>query len=194
MPNICPVCSKKSYPYQSGIQCDSCKKWVHHGNRLLCSGLTDVEFSEHLSDEYKPFECEHCVSKRIADENKSIFVRLSFSIECEDNVFGKPEPKRKPDITSMSPDQLKTFVKQCQIINNQLNTDDDERDEFFSSMVNSNYYDIKKFNSLKPDIKSCFGLMHVNIASLDAHIDDLKTVLSRLKFDFDIIGISEHKI
>ena len=46
---------------------------------------------------------------------------------------------------------------------------------------------------LKPD-KSSFGLMHVNIASLDAHIDDLRTALSRLQFDFDIIGVSEHKI
>ena len=34
----------------------------------------------------------------------------------------------------------------------------------------------------------------MNIASLDAHIDDLRTVLSRLKPEIDIIGISEHKI
>ena len=48
-------------------------------------------------------------------------------------------------------------------------------------------------NSLKPD-KLSFGLLHVNIASLDAHIDDLRTFLSRSKFNFDVIGISEHKI
>ena len=36
--------------------------------------------------------------------------------------------------------------------------------------------------------------MHVSIASLDAHIDDLRTAIGRLKFSFDIIGISEHKI
>ena len=36
--------------------------------------------------------------------------------------------------------------------------------------------------------------MHANVAFLDAHIDDLRTVLGRLKFSFDIIGISEHKI
>ena len=37
-------------------------------------------------------------------------------------------------------------------------------------------------------------MAHVNIASLDAHIDDLRTVLFRLKSSFDVIGISEHKI
>ena len=53
---------------------------------------------------------------------------------------------------------------------------------------------MNKFNKLKPDKTSGFGVAHVNIASLDAQIDDLRTVLSRLKFSFDVIGISEHKI
>ena len=56
-------------------------------------------------------------------------------------------------------------------------------------MINSDYYSINKFNKLKPDKTSSFGVAHVNIASLDAHIDDLRTVLRRLKFIFD-----EHKI
>ena len=34
----------------------------------------------------------------------------------------------------------------------------------------------------------------MNIASLNLHIDDLRTLLSRLKHDIDIIGITEHKI
>ena len=41
---------------------------------------------------------------------------------------------------------------------------------------------------------SSFGLFHVNIASLNKHIDDLKLILSLLNYKFDIIGISEHKI
>ena len=53
---------------------------------------------------------------------------------------------------------------------------------------------MNQLNLLKPDISSSFGLLHVNTASLNAHIDDLKTVLARLKFNFGIIGISEHKI
>ena len=60
--------------------------------------------------------------------------------------------------------------------------------------MNSKYYDIKQLNKLKHDKESSFGLLHVNIASLNAHIDDLRTLLSRLKPELDIIGISEHKI
>ena len=194
MPNICPVCSKADYPSQNRLECTLCKGWVHHGNRLHCSGLTDTEFEEHRLDEEKPFECDHCISERIAKENNEILVSLPFPIECEGNIFGKPEPTAKPDITSMTKEQLKKFVKTCKEIDDQLNSDSDENDEIFSSMVNSQYYDIKKFNTLKFDKQSSFSLMHVNIASLNAHIDELRTVLSRFKQSFDVIGISEHKI
>ena len=96
----------------------------------------------------------------------------------------------------MTPTQLKKFVEECEKINNQLksNEDDFENNDLSSSTINSKYYNIKELNSLKPEKLSSFGLLHVNIASLDAHIDDLRTVLSRSKFNFDIIGISEHKI
>ena len=145
----------------------------------------------------KPFECDHCVSLRISKENNTIFRTLPFPVECEGNIFGKPvETKRKPDICSMSTSELNKFVKQCKNIERQLKSvsDDENEEDFFNSMVNSSYYSINEFNKLKPDKLSSFGLAHVNIVSLDAHIDDLRTVLCRLKFSFDVIGISEHKL
>ena len=148
-----------------------------------------------MNDVYKPYECDHCISDRIAKKNNTIFKTLPFPVECEDNVFGKtPDLKRKPDVSSMTASQLNKFVKQCENIKSQVSSDDVNEDEFFNSMVNSKYYNINNFNKLKPDKSSSFGLLHVNIASLDAHIDDLRSVLGRLKSSFDIIGISEHKI
>ena len=61
-------------------------------------------------------------------------------------------------------------------------------------MVDSKYYNVEDFNSLKFDLPSTFSLCHVNIASLDRHIDDLRLALSRFNHNFDVIGISEHKI
>ena len=111
MPDICPVCSKKNYSYQNCIQCDSCQGWVHHKNRLRCSGLTDTEFEEHQNDPHKPFECDHCISVKIAKENSTLLVRLPFPVECEDNIFGKPIEKARPDVSSMTSEQLKKIVK-----------------------------------------------------------------------------------
>ena len=65
MPINCTVCSKKYYSkYQKILQCTTCDGWVHHGNRLDCSGLTDIEFEHHVQDEHKPFECQKCFSEK----------------------------------------------------------------------------------------------------------------------------------
>ena len=195
MPPTCPVCTKSVYnSYQNSVQCTFCNGWVHHDNRLKCSGLTETEFENHQKDPDKPFECDHCISVKIANENNSYFTRLPFPVECEDNIFGKPEAKRAPDITSMSSSQLKKFIRECESIEKQLSSDDDDNNELFTSTVNSKYYNVSNFNKIKIDKKSSFGLVHINIASLNKHFDDLDELLSRLKFDFDVIGISEHKI
>ena len=146
MPKVCPVCSKQLYSYQSWIQCDTCQGLVHHDNRVRCSGLTDTEFEEHKNDPHKPFECDHCVSVKLAKEFNSVFVQLPYPVECEDFIFGKPEEKTRPDVSSISPDQLKKFVKQCDAIREHLNEASDNTEELISTSVNSNYYDIKKFN------------------------------------------------
>ena len=92
-------------------------------------------------------------------------------------------------------DVAKDFIAQCDSIQNLINLEnDDDDDENLPNSVNSTYYDVNQLNSLKIDLPSSFGLFHVNIASLDKHIDDLKLILSLLKYKFDVIGISEHKI
>ena len=194
MPSTCSVCSKSCYSSQNVVECSTCKKWIHHGNRLRCSGLTDVEFQEHSLDEFKPFECDYCVSLRISHENNAIFVKLPFPVECEENVFGKPFSIPKPDITSISPEHLKKFLKQYEEIKDLITKSNETENDQLTSTINSQYYDIKKFNKTKIDKKSSFGLFHANIASLNLHIDDLRDLLGRLDFTFDVIGISEHKI
>ena len=79
------------------------------------------------------------------------------------------------------------FATECDLIQNYLNSEKDE--DILLNHVNS-----IQFNSMKIDLPTSFGPLHTNIASLNLHIDDLKLILSRLNFKFDIIGICEHKI
>ena len=58
--------------------------------------------------------------------------------------------------------------------------------------VNSHYYDIIDFSRIKK-YSHQFSLFHVNLRSLSAHIDELHQLLNTLKFNFDVIGISETK-
>ena len=63
-----------------------------------------------------------------------------------------------------------------------------------SNPINSKYRDIPLFNQFEPDPVSSIGILHTNIASISKQFDDLATFLSLVEFNFQIIGVIEHKI
>ena len=60
--------------------------------------------------------------------------------------------------------------------------------------IDSKSHDTNDFNKLNINKNSSLATLHLNIASLSKHFEDLQNFLSLLKHSFDIIGISEHKI
>ena len=65
-------------------------------------------------------------------------------------------------------------------------------DSNIPNSINSKYYYPFDFDKLilTPN-KSYFSLFHINLNSLDAHLDDLQTTLALLDFPFQVVGISE---
>ena len=63
-----------------------------------------------------------------------------------------------------------------------------------SNPIKSRYLDIPLFNQIQPDPVSSIDILHTDIASISKHFDDLTTVLSLVEFNFQIIGVSEHKV
>ena len=62
-------------------------------------------------------------------------------------------------------------ITKCDKIQNSLVDIDD--DELSTNTVDSKYHDISQLNSsLNPHLSSSFRMFHVNIASLNKHIDD----------------------
>ena len=66
-------------------------------------------------------------------------------------------------------------------------------DEFISDTVESKYYTPAEFIAKKFKKKS-FSLMHLNIASLQAHIDELRSLLTLLNHPIDAICITETRL
>ena len=56
------------------------------------------------------------------------------------------------------------------------------------------YYDKTEFNSLQANFKNGLSFLHLNIASLNAHHDELVGLLRDLEGDFSIIGITETRV
>ena len=100
------------------------------------------------------------------------------------------------DLNLVPDDNFQSFVTECNSLGNDLldtlNPSDSELD--FHNNINSKYYHISQFNKIITNSNSTLGICHTNIASLSLHIDDLRIVLSQLKKELHIIGISEHKI
>ena len=184
------VCSQKF------IQCTSCLEWVHHNNKSNCSGLTNTEFEMHCKDDSKPWECDKCCGNFLSTLP---FNDLDTGSWLKFNEIKINHNNMSDEINMFTCNEAKDFISQCDSIQNLINLenddDDDDDDDFnLPTAVNSKYYDIKQLNSLKIDLPSSFGLFHVNIASLDKHIGDLNLILSQLKYNFDVIWISEHKL
>ena len=71
--------------------------------------------------------------------------------------------------------------------------------ENFIKAVNSannitKYFTTKDLNSTFNDIGNAFSLFHLNINSLSFHFDELESLISKSKNDFQIIGISETRL
>ena len=78
--------------------------------------------------------------------------------------------------------------------------DDDDNvnpDGDLVSPINCNYYDYEEFSNSKFDSSKSFSVLHLNIHSIQKHIESLRTLLLILEskdFEFDIIAISESKL
>jgi len=60
--------------------------------------------------------------------------------------------------------------------------------------INCRYYDEKEFVELKSKQKDYLSFFHLNIASLNAHYEELKTLLHDLTENFNVIGITETRL
>ena len=65
-------------------------------------------------------------------------------------------------------------------------------DEFLNDSISSKYYSASDF--LVTKLSNNFTMLHLNIASLNKHIDELRNLLTLLNFPFDVIGISETRL
>ena len=78
-------------------------------------------------------------------------------------------------------EKLKTFCEVSQLFDQSENS------------VSCDYYTPYELNKIKVKQED-LSVLHLNISSLSAHIDDLKNFLSELSIKFDIICISESRL
>ena len=100
--------------------------------------------------------------------------------------------------TPHSPEMLNHLKNLNSFLNKTALTPDDDEDGGENlSPLNCNYYDHEEFLKAKFNSSKSFSILHLNIHSIQKHIESLRTLLlspESNNFEFDIIAISESKL
>ena len=177
----CPICSKKFHSNNKRICCDLCDQWVHP----KCNLLGDKDYKYHQKNPTATFHCLKCMENYIPfsllnDNQFSIAVKQGINYQLETNLSYNPIEMDK-----------KLFNR----INNAVALHhNDNDDDVLDTYTDCKYYGIEDFQKLKVKPEKSFSIFHLNIHSVQAHIEDLRILLGMLDFDFDFICLSESKI
>ena len=72
----------------------------------------------------------------------------------------------------------------------EVKDDDDDVDDF-EEINNCNYYTVDTFRKEKFSNLASFFILHLNVHSIEPHIEEIQVVLMLPKFEFDILCFSE---
>ena len=168
----CGICCRNSNRNHKAIQCLNCLNWIHY----KCNGLTvsDICFLQSNNDRWY---CKICITSMFP------FSAVDDSELCSLMNCTKPSHLEfLPSFDILSKISGIPHLDNSDIENNIPNP------------INSKYYYLQDFEKMTlSSKKSYFSLFHINLNSLDAHLDDLHTTLDLLGFLFQVIGISETK-
>ena len=90
-------------------------------------------------------------------------------------------------------DILNKFNNAIIEITNNMNSEKEDLDDNIQP-VDCKYYTLDQFKTLKLKADKHSSILHINITSIQFHIEELRTILQLLDFQFDFICISESKI
>ena len=183
----CSVCRKNVSDNHLAILCTHCKLWSHN----KCNNIEKAQYREHEMNPDLAFYCIKC------KEDITPFMRLN-NYEF-DSMLKNGEITSKNNIKfgnfTPSSSQKEMFDKlnnEIEDYNSRVVNEETESD--YNHPLTCNYYGVDEFLNSKFNSSKNFSIMHLNIHSIQLHIDELRSLLTMLDHTFDIIAISESKL
>ena len=108
----------------------------------------------------------------------------------------KPESLAKTKPNNIAPgtdENVRNLISDLNNIIRHCDDNDDSVSVDFNT-TSCKYYECKDFNNSLNLKRKHLSAFHLNIASLAKHFDDLNSLLTLLKHEFSVIGISESRI
>ena len=178
----CGICDKVIASNQKFIDCKLCKNYVHK----KCNKFDDKQYNRYLKDKNPTF-CFKCNQENLP------FLNINDK-QHELTMDGINYPEES-DVNNL-------FLNQSQLniinkINNLTNQYSDNNDADFDDaipLIDCQYYSTDSFKSMKFNSSKEFSILHLNIHSIEAHIEDFRIALQLIDYKFDFICLSESKI
>ena len=161
----CRVCSKAVGDSHRAIECDLCKTWIH----IKCNKIDQIDYKFYQDNRDKCFFCIKCSAENIAfsslNDNKfEICVKNGIKYLPDTDVSFKP-----------SYSEQRLFNKLNNSINNNafcfVQEDNEDNNDL---TIDCNYYSLDEFTSAKFNSSKTFSIVHLNIHSIEKHIDEFR--------------------
>ena len=184
--NSCSSCDKNFSKTSKKLYCDHCRKWIHH----KCNFNNEHEYKQ-LSeerDEKYAFICIVCLRDIFPFSNlcnNDFFISVTKGLNT--NNVDKLNFPNRPVLDHI--EKINNYIHNYNTSTQLENMDEDD-----GSIMSCKYYDIDDFSRAKFKSQSSFSILHLNIHSVQKHIDELRILLKLLNFEFDVIALSESKL
>ena len=182
--DLCNLCNKTVHIRDNAIVCDLCNSWIH----IRCNWLDKNDYKTFQENPNKSFFCLQCLKDIIP------YSKLNdneFDLRSAKGVNFRFIPQISSDVQSpikqLMYDRLNNWI-------NNLNSELLDDDDTMSNETQCNYFSIDEFKDLSNVSDETFSILHLNIHSIQLHIDEFRTFLSSLNYKFDIIALSETKL
>ena len=204
LPYFCPKCISNSIPfshvtnahidqfnssYNNNIPshvCSSCDKTINHNEKIQCK-LGKHFLHKKCANLSSPnninraiWSCKDCLRFPFHNLTDNHFHVETLTNEIEHNLNRIAKIKLHKKISELKMSLPKISVSDP-------SSQDGEID------INFNYYEINKFIQMSSVLKQDenMSFLHTNIRSYNKNFDELTTILSKVPFKFDFIGLTE---
>ena len=165
--NQCPICSKKVAKNHKAILCDLCNSFVH----IKCNQLSADDYEKFKLHPNLDFTCLHCCRSTfpftdLNSDQFNICVKKGIILNDDSELLLIPSSEQKAFMDKIT-NQIKSYKFEI--------NDDDNND--FEEISDCKYYNPEQFKKKKFSSSNSFSMLHLNIHSIERHIEELKVVL-----------------
>ena len=172
----CKICINEVKANDPAVLCDLCEEWV----RTACIGIEETQY-ENLKRSPLPWYCPCCITEfTLSSVNNKDLHSLSLS-SGPTSINNHASPTVKKIIK-----KTKEFLKKFREVNQIFDQSD--------NLISSDYNDNPEFKKMKIREQEDLSILHLNISSISAHINDLRNFFNLVNQKINIICISESRI